>query len=175
MRSRIRRSGLGITIAAVAGIAALGLQGCADAASPLAPSAKVVETAAVPMRTVLESQNSQVQTPRRLVIRSEAAWEEVWAELQGQGASSATRPEVDFRKEIVLLAALGTKPNAGYTVSLGPTVQVGDVVTATVRKVMPGARCGSADVVTHPFSIATIPATDLPVDFVEAEEVADCR
>ena len=174
MRSRIERARFGVAVALAAGVAGFGLQGCGAAASPTNVADLASQSSFLSMRTVLESQNSAAEEPERLVIRDQATWDLVWAGLLGTPGAPATQPFVDFRKEIVLVAALGTKPNAGYTVSLGPTVQVDNAVTATVRKQVPGARCGSADMVTHPLSIATIPRTDLRVEFVENEQVNDC-
>jgi hypothetical protein len=148
------------------------MQGCADA-SPT-ELVKSSQSAVMPLNTVIESEQSGIQVPQRMVIRDEATWEAVWAQLQGASTSSLPMPQIDFTKNMILVATLGTKPTSGYTVTFGPTYETDTQVTAYVQKTVPGRKCGTAEMVTHPFSVASLPRTDLVVKFVETEEVKDC-
>jgi hypothetical protein len=172
MRRENSPKALIFALATVAGIAVLGLQACTNG-SPTALR-KTTESAVMPLTMLFESQQSGVQEMLRLVVRDQATWATVWAELEGSATNSAPTPRIDFSKEIVLVATLGTKPTGGYTISLGPSYQTDQEVTAYVQKEVPGRKCGAAEMVTHPFSVASLTRTSLPVRFVETEEVKEC-
>jgi hypothetical protein len=155
-----------------AGIALIAMQACAnDSPTELVKSS---QSAVMPLNTVIESEQSGIQVPQRMVIRDEATWETVWAELEGPSTNAMPIPQIDFTRNMILVATLGTKPTAGYTVSLGPTYETDTQVTTYVQKTSPGKKCGTAEMVTHPFSAASLPRSDLVVKFVETEEVKDC-
>jgi hypothetical protein len=76
-------------------------------------------------------------------------------------------PEVDFSKEMVVIAALGEKPSSGYGIIIDGACEVDGHVEVFVTSVDGG--CGGLQIaaVTAPADAVRIPQTDLPVVFRE--------
>jgi hypothetical protein len=110
----------------------------------------------------------------RLVVRDADAWRRVWAVVATGRADTLVPPAVDFRREIVIVAALGARPAAGYRVAID-TVRRGDfAVEAVVRTVEPGAGCAASFAVVEPVDVVRVPRTERPIAFTERRATAPC-
>ena len=111
----------------------------------------------------------------RLVVRDAETWRRVWATLAVGRADTLAPPAVDFRREILIIAALGARPTAGYEVAID-TVRRGDfAVEAVVRTVEPGPTCPRAFALVQPVDVVRVPRTERPVAFVERQVVKACE
>ncbi|MFL5539832.1 MAG: protease complex subunit PrcB family protein [Longimicrobiaceae bacterium] len=113
---------------------------------------------------------SGMQDSSRVVVRSQAEWAQVWSAVGG----SQPLPQVDFAHEIVVAAALGTRPTGGYSILVDGAYQREGYVEVLVHKVSPGARCGTTQALTQPVDLARIAAAGQPVQFRERSSVHDC-
>ena len=50
-----------------------------------------------------------------------------------------------------------------------------DGIVADVREVSPAPGCPTADVLTSPYHVVSIPRVERRVDFVRTQEVRDCE
>ena len=62
--------------------------------------------------------NSGMTDSARVVIRNEADWRRTWAQLIGHITPAPEAPPVDFTKEMVIVAAMGTRPTAGSMIRI---------------------------------------------------------
>lgn len=117
--------------------------------------------------------NSGIREPRNLVIRNEGEWLGQWRRITSRRSPSAL-PEVDFGRDMLLLAALGTKPTGGYGITIRRVVDLGDALEVHVVRTSPGPRCGVTAALTEPVDIVLVPATDKRVRWVAHDMVRDC-
>jgi hypothetical protein len=110
----------------------------------------------------------------RLVVRDADSWRRVWAVLALGRADTLTPPPVDFRREILILAAYGARPTSGHHVAIDTVRRGGFAVEAVVRSVEPGERCESALEIVQPVDVVRVPRTERPVAFVERRATAPC-
>lgn len=113
-------------------------------------------------------------------IRSQEGWDDLWRLAApnplAQADQSIPAPDVDFTKTLVLVAALGTRPTAGYSVIIQGALDDGAVIHVYVLEVRPnGPDCIAATVITHPVSIALIPRSDRQVRFEISTADLDCK
>lgn len=108
--------------------------------------------------------------PARLVIRSDAQLAAAWAKLSGP------LPAVDFTTEMVIVVALGPRPNSGYDVSV-TKVTLGDELETTVTEwTLEGSSCGGAlEVVVSPAAAIRLARTEASVEFKERTGPLDCN
>src|SRR5712671_3246759 len=58
---------------------------------------------------------SGITDPLRMVIRDRDAWREMWKRVHhGQFPELPSLPEIDFSREMIVVAALGGRPTSGY-------------------------------------------------------------
>jgi hypothetical protein len=155
-------------------LASVGLLGCAS--QPLAPTTGVD----VPLaRFAAEPSSflyfSGLNTPARLVVEDRLTWQAVWSEMYGRGSEVPPLPDIDFSKEEILVAALGTRGSSGYSVvfkrASGNDTGGVDVV---VQSGSPGKNCVTLTVLTQPVDIARIPKVSGTIHFVERASVSNC-
>jgi hypothetical protein len=118
----------------------------------------------------------------RLVVRDRDLWVEVWKRihsidpdnLNSNGGQLPSLPEIDFSREIVIVAAMGRRPSSGYGIFIDSAYERNDRLEVVVRSVE-NRRCGGFTMMTAPVDIVRLPKTDRPVLFRETEVVLDCR
>jgi hypothetical protein len=111
---------------------------------------------------------------RRAVIRTEDEWRAAWALITSHVSPRPPLPAVDFGRDIILLAAMGTRPTGGYAIDIAPVYQQDGELYAVVQETSPGSACPTTQALTHPLRVVLVARTDAPVHFVEHTAVRDC-
>ena len=110
----------------------------------------------------------------RRVIRDRETWILVWLRVTTT-ASSRPVPHVDFDNNMIIFAAMGTRPTGGYAIEIAQLFRRGDDIYAVVRETSPGRTCYLTQAVTAPVTAALVPRTSGNVYFVERTNVHHCR
>lgn len=113
---------------------------------------------------------SQADEPRRLVVRDQRTWDEVWADVGPSHPTLDGQPDVDFSREVVIVAAYGQTvlPN---TICVESAAASSAGLTVWVRRT---SYCNLVDELANPTDVVRIPRTDQAVRFVETEQFAIC-
>jgi hypothetical protein len=99
-----------------------------------------------------------------------------WNALNPTSRQESTPIDVDFTKYTLLVAALGTRPSGGYTVTIRDARDDGTMVHVSVLEVRPrGPDCTATALLTYPTTAALIPRTDKAVRFEIESADLDCR
>jgi hypothetical protein len=178
MQSRVRHR------AWVAWVALLAIVACRPAADGSAPpdapvSRGPTQSESVPLVRLGPGdlpflQNSGLRDSLRTVIRDQAAFAELWARMYAPYGERPPVPDVDFDREMIVAAALGTRSSGGYAIYLDSATIAGDALVVHVRRVRPGSTCGATGALTEPVDLARAPRDARPVRFVEHSEVRQC-
>jgi len=107
----------------------------------------------VPM-TIDKGDQSNVDAAKQVVARTEAEWVALW----NRHAPDRKRPAVDFSGQMVVGLFMGSRPTAGYSVAIVSTIQANGVMTVRYRESMPPRDAITAQVITSPFVLVTVPA-----------------
>lgn len=121
------------------------------------------------------TQTSGFEDSTRLVVRDTSAWRRAWARLNARYVPQPPLPSVDFSRESVLIAAMGTRASGGFEIHLDSAIRNADAMEVVVRSVVPGDGCMLSATFTQPVDVAKIPANPLPVRFRERNVVASCE
>lgn len=121
----------------------------------------------MPMTTIAKGGISNVMEPREVVVRATVEWTTLWHDHAG---ADAPAPPVDFASSMVVGVFLGARNTGGYAVEITAVEQdaTGVVVRYTETKPAPGATL--AQVITSPFCLVSVAATEGPVRFELAEQ-----
>jgi hypothetical protein len=108
---------------------------------------------------------SQVEVPKQVAARTPAEWAALWR----QHAGDTALPNVDLASRTVVAVFLGTRSSAGYAVEITGTRpdKGGLIVEWRERRPEPGSI--SAQVLTSPVHIATIPKFAGEIRFEKVE------
>jgi hypothetical protein len=117
---------------------------------------------------------SQLRQSQRLVIRDNSAWQAAWASLFPSGAPIAAPPNVDFSKEMVVLAALGERSTGGFGILVDSAKANASDATIWISTFAPGSRCVTTQAFTQPVDIAKVTRTAASVHFTDVSRVSDC-
>ena len=126
---------------------------------------QAVVSTAIPFTSVAQGTRSQIQEPRQVVVRTAAEWQTLWT-----AHDSAAAPDVDFSSAIVVGVFLGTRPTAGFSVRItAVTAKDGSAVVEYVEgRPRPGGM--TAQVITSPFHLVTVPRTIETFVFKQVEK-----
>ena len=125
--------------------------------------------------------NAGIWDELRIVIRDRETWDSVWKRIcstsdplfRNVSTSLPPLPEIDFSREIIVVAAMGRRPNGGYRIIVNCARERDNRLELEVQNISP---CG-ADyaIMTAPVDIVRLPKTDLPVTFREVEVKLGCK
>ena len=117
------------------------------------------------IQTIVTDMMSQVESPGQVVARTPAEWTKLWREHAGETAV----PEVDFASRTVVAVFLGTRSSAGYLVEITGTRHDKGALVVEWRERRPEPDQVSAQVITSPAHIATIPKFAGAIRFEKVE------
>jgi hypothetical protein len=115
-----------------------------------------------------------VRDSLRTVVRDSVLWRELWARINQPFLPTPPLPTIDFRREMIVVAALGARPTAGYDVVIEGVAQDSTGIEVALRRQSPAPGCPVAAAMTQPLDLARIPASDHPVRFRERTVVVPC-
>lgn len=110
----------------------------------------------------------------RWVIRDRAEFDELWNKVMSSTSDKPPLPEVDFSREMLIVAAMGQQPSV-YEIIIDSACEVDNQLEVLVRstRFLP---CGAyLGLLPETVDIVRLPKTDLPVVFRETEATADCK
>lgn len=133
----------------------------------LALIATVALQAAAPttVQTLVKEQMSQEEEALQVVARTPAEWTALWRKHAGE----APAPKVDFAKHSVVAVFLGTRSSSGYSVEITRTRETGGILTVEWQERRPDPGQISAQILTSPVHIATIPKHTGEIRFKKVE------
>ena len=83
-------------------------------------------------------------------------------------------PEIDFANEMVVVAAMGTRPSGGYAIRIDRVARRGNTVWVEVTSSAPGSGCMTTASLTAPVDLVVTQRMTGKVVFVEKSEVRNC-
>jgi VWFA-related protein len=137
---------------------ALGAGRTAPPAPPTAPGE------AMPMTTIASDMMSAIAAPRQVVAKTAAEFEKLWREH----APGRPAPTVDFTKNMVVAVFLGSRPSSGFGIEITDIRRDGDGLLVTWAERRPGRDQMSAQVMTAPAQLVTVPRVEGSVRFQKA-------
>ena len=109
----------------------------------------------------------------RLVIRDRAEFNELWNKIMSTTSDKPPLPEVDFSREMLIVAAMGQQPSP-YEIIIESACEVDNQLEVLVRSTK--FPCGfGVGLLPETVDIVRLPTTDLPVVFLETEATSDCK
>jgi len=148
-----------------------------------ANSNRYAYTGSLPFATLERGTKSGMDLTESTLYRSTSEGEEgeaprEWLDFwkQHTGSSGQQPPQVDWSKEMVIVAAVGIRDEVGDSVEVRRVLQVGkdlDVKFEIVERV-PGDYCAPATRIIRPYHIAVTPRSAAPVSFGFRVERVPC-
>ena len=107
--------------------------------------------------TIARGDGSRITEPARLVVRTAAEWQSVWAAHAG---ADAPLPPVDFSARLVAAVFAGERPVPGFEVEIVGSRREGTALALLVEERRPASDAVAAQILVTPFHIATVPRYD---------------
>ena len=113
------------------------------------------------MKTVAKGQQSAVDDRREVTVRTQDEWAKIWRMHDFERPA----PRVDLPSEMVVGVFLGSRPTGGFSVEIVGTRQEGGALIVQYRETMPAPEGMTAQVLTSPFHLVSVPRIDGDVKF----------
>ena len=113
-------------------------------------------------RLIEKGDHSRIDTAKQVLVRTSEEWTALWR----QHAPDRAKPAIDFSKEIVVGLFMGSRPSAGFAITLVATIVAKGALVVQYREIVPPRDAIAAQVITMPFHFVAIPrATVTDVKF----------
>ena len=120
----------------------------------------------LPFTTLAMGEHSRIRQATAVVVRNAEAWQRLW---RRHGGAPDERPAIDFSREMVVAVFMGERPTAGHGLRVLGVHQANDGLHVLIRRRRPAADSLVAQVITTPFVMIRLPASDAPVHFDYAD------
>ncbi|MEO7135820.1 MAG: protease complex subunit PrcB family protein [Vicinamibacterales bacterium] len=117
------------------------------------------------VKVVSREMMSMVDEPKQAVARSAAEWAALWR----QHAGDKPLPVVDFRSRTVVAVFLGTRSSAGFAADITAVRKANGVLVIEWQERRPPTGEVSAQVLTSPAIIASVPKFAGEIKFEKVE------
>ncbi len=128
----------------------------------------------IAFETVVRSSNSGFSTPQREVIRNAGDWADAWNLLYGRHGSAPPLPGIDFGREMVVLAAMGTSNNGCFQVEIISIRLRRAALDIEVTEFEPAPGCACTEAITQPVHVVRLERLALAENFIVQRRPLDC-
>jgi hypothetical protein len=118
--------------------------------------------------------NGGIAEAGALAVRDPRTWTRLWPRILEGHSPRPPVPAVDFGRDMLLVAALGTKPSGGHAIRFESVRATGDALTAWVVRIAPGRTCGTTAALTAPVDIVRAPRSARPIRWVFRDVTRSC-
>ncbi len=118
--------------------------------------------------------NSGFVAPAQRVVRTAGEWRSAWAELQALARPVSAAPAVDFKRESVIVVALGRQRSGGHVIRIVGVETQGRSTVIRVRVESPGRGCIVMSALTSPADVAVVSAVVREPIFAVERVSVDC-
>lgn len=136
------------------------LAGCATAADNPQPPATI--------RSLAKGAFSGIREAKQAVIKDTEAWKKFWEQHTKTTRPPGALPEVNFQKEMAVVATMGTQRTGGFAIEIVGAETSGDKLRISIRRTTPPAGAMTIQALTAPFHFVSVPRSDLKPEFVDA-------
>ena len=126
-----------------------------------------------PIRSLKKGAFSGIREAKEEVVKSADAWEKLWKQHSTAVGQSEKIPAVDFSKEMVVVATMGTKRTGGYSIEIVGAEAKDKTLKISVKKSSPPPDAMTIQALTAPFHFVAVPKSNLKPEFVEANSGAN--
>ena len=112
-------------------------------------------------RTVDKGEQSNIDEAKQVVVRTEGEWTKLWQ----QHSPDRQRPRVDFSKDMIVGVFMGSRPTAGYNISIVSTFAKDGNVLVRYQESTPRPGTMAAQVLTFPYHLVAVPTAAGDVRF----------
>jgi hypothetical protein len=113
------------------------------------------------MKTVARGAQSAVDDARQVTARTQDEWTTIWRTHDFERPA----PKVDFAREMVVGVFMGGRPTGGFSVEIVGAREDGGALVVQYRETMPGPGAMTAQVLTSPFHLVSVPRVNGDVKF----------
>ena len=122
----------------------------------------------LPVRSLAKGAFSGIREARQEVVRKASDWEKLWRQHGVSAGATEKIPDVDFAKEMVIVATLGTQRTGGYSIEVAGVEARGKTLRISIKKSAPPPGAITIQALTAPFHFVAVPRSDLKPEFVDA-------
>jgi len=141
------------------------------AATPTAPNGGGADVA---FTNVAKDSHGGYGERGNVMVQSEVEWRDLWSKTTSNQTPPPQLPDVDFEKETLIAAFMGTERTGGYAIEITKITETDSALMVSVKEISPGPNCIVTMALTQPYHIVKILKTEKQVEFLITEEVTEC-
>lgn len=138
------------------------------------PSGSGRAPAEVSFEAILDEVTSGLHERRREVVRDEAAWVRLWAEIHEGVTPRPALPPVDFSRDMLIAVATGTRSSGGFDIKIRSVARRGDMLEVVVLETCPAPGDRVSMGLAQPIEVVRLERLAQTPSFQEARS-ASCR
>jgi hypothetical protein len=121
------------------------------------------------LRPIEKGAFSAVEQPTKAIIKDEDSWGKFWK----QHTTNATKPKIDFSKEMVVVITMGRQRSGGFSIEIADVREIDGRLRVSFKQKTPPPGSFSIQTLTSPFHIVAVPRSSQKPEFVELKTAAE--
>ncbi len=111
----------------------------------------------------------------RAVAGDSATFRKVWTEAMTGAPEVRPAPQIDFKRNMVVVASMGSRPNTGFSITIDSVVERGSLVEVDVVLGGSGSLCIQGQAMTNPVDIVEVARSARMVAFHDRLVTVECK
>src|SRR6266571_514856 len=111
----------------------------------------------------------------RAVAGDSTNFRRIWEDAVRGNPGAPPMPQVDFERNMVIVAAMASKPSTGFAITIDSVVGRGPTVEVHVTLASPGSLCIQGPAFTNPVDIVEVSRSVGTVLFRDRHVTAECK
>jgi hypothetical protein len=127
------------------------------------------------LKHLLQTSRSGFPSALRAVARDSITFKQLWSVAVRGDPGPLPTPRIDFEREMVIVAAMGSMASTGFGVVIESVVVRGPSVEVHARLGSAGSLCIQGAAMTNPVDIVVVPASSGVVVFRDRHLTSECK
>jgi hypothetical protein len=127
------------------------------------------------LKHLLQTSHSGFPSALRAVARDSITFKQLWAVAARGDPGTPPLPRIDFEREMVIVAAMGSMAGTGFGIVIESVVVRGPSVEVHVRLGSAGSLCIQGPAMTNPVDIVAVPRSFGVVVFRDRHLTTECK
>ena len=129
----------------------------------------------IEFKSVAKNTNGRIQELTQTFYTNQAAFEKAWNMAWSNFSDPTPTPQIDFKKNTVVLVALGMRNNGGYQLKINSVREEAGQIIVDYTEITPNPKCNTTQAIVFPYEFISFAKTSKKIVFNASAQVGSCN
>lgn len=129
----------------------------------------------IDFKSVAKNTNGGIQELTQTFYTNQAAFEKAWKLAWSNFSDPTPTPQIDFKKNTIVLVALGMRNNGGYQLKINSVREEASQIIVDYTEITPNPKCNTTQAIIFPYEFISFAKSSKKIIFKTSTEMGSCN